>query len=178
MIQFCFLLALIRSSLAMDAVCVFAGDGNGQVTGEVHLFNAHEDAETEIHGVVVGLTPGLHGFHIHAQGDLGDHCKAAGGHFNPGGAAHGAPGDQERHMGDLGNIDVDAMGQADIKIDDHVAKMSGENSILGKAIVIHEGMDDLGRGGDEGSITTGNAGPRAACCIITEISQPTPPYNL
>ena len=27
--------------------------------------------------------PGLHGFHIHEKGDLGNNCVDAGGHFNP-----------------------------------------------------------------------------------------------
>jgi Cu-Zn family superoxide dismutase len=46
-----------------------------------------------------------------------------------------------------------------------MVKMSGADSVIGKAIVIHADMDDLGRGGDDGSITTG----------ITEIhTTPTP----
>jgi len=32
--------------------------------------------------------------------------------------------------------------------------------------VIHEGVDDLGRGGHEQSKTTGNAGGRLACGVI------------
>jgi Cu/Zn superoxide dismutase len=33
---------------------------------------------------VQGLTPpGLHGFHLHQDGNTGDDCKAAGPHFNP-----------------------------------------------------------------------------------------------
>merc|ERR1711922_88077 len=86
MFTFWMLVAIARSSVAIDAICTFAGDGNGEVTGEVHLFNAHEDSETEIHGAVFGLNPGLHGFHIHAEGDLGDNCKNALGHFNPAGS--------------------------------------------------------------------------------------------
>ena len=31
-----------------------------------------------------------------------------------------------------------------------------------------EGVDDLGLGGDAGSLATGNAGSRVACCIIVE----------
>merc|ERR1712156_774267 len=94
MFTFWMLVAIARSSVAIDAICTFAGDGNGEVTGEVHLFNAHEDSETEIHGAVFGLNPGLHGFHIHAEGDLGDNCKNALGHFNPAGVNHGATGDE------------------------------------------------------------------------------------
>merc|ERR1712126_602221 len=78
------------------------------------------------------------------EGDLGDNCKNALGHFNPAGVNHGAPGDEVRHIGDLGNIDVDDEGIADIKIEDHKVKMSGTDSVIGKAIVIHADMDDLG----------------------------------
>ena len=42
-------------------------------------------------GAVSGLSPGLHGFHVHANGDLSNGCKAAGGHFNPFSRSHGAP---------------------------------------------------------------------------------------
>ena len=37
---------------------------------------------------IYGLEEGLHGFHIHATGDLDDECRAAGGHFNPEGVSH------------------------------------------------------------------------------------------
>ncbi len=43
--------------------------------------------------------------------------------------------------------------------------------ILGRALVLHEGEDDLGRGvGDKAdeSKKTGNAGARIGCCTIEE----------
>ena len=45
-------------------------------------------------GTISGLGPGLHGFHVHAKGDLRNGCKAAGGHFNPFASNHGAPDTQ------------------------------------------------------------------------------------
>ena len=39
-------------------------------------------------------------------------------------------------------------------------------NILGLAVVVHSGKDDLGKGGDTGSLKTGNAGSRVACGII------------
>lgn len=41
-----------------------------------------------VRGTVLGLTPGLHGIHIHTNGNLTDDCKAAGPHFNPFEVAH------------------------------------------------------------------------------------------
>ncbi|KAJ1367440.1 hypothetical protein KIN20_028350 [Parelaphostrongylus tenuis] len=63
-----------------------------------------------ITGIVHGLTPGLHGIHVHEFGKLGDGCLEAGDHYNPTGMNHGAPSAKNRHVGDLGNIiagDVD-----------------------------------------------------------------------
>ena len=39
----------------------------------------------------------LHGFHIHAKGDMNDACRAAEGHFNPHGRDHGSPDAEERY---------------------------------------------------------------------------------
>ncbi|KAA3670540.1 uncharacterized protein DEA37_0003065, partial [Paragonimus westermani] len=37
---------------------------------------------------------------------------------------------------------------------------------IGLALVIHTRTDDLGRGGDAGSLATGNSGPRLTCGVI------------
>jgi len=42
----------------------------------------------------------------------------------------------------------------------------GEYSVLGRSCVIHKNTDDLGRGGNEESLKTGNAGSRVACGVI------------
>ncbi|KAJ1367438.1 cysteine desulfurase Selenocysteine lyase [Parelaphostrongylus tenuis] len=57
-----------------------------------------------ITGVMHGLQPGLHGMHVHAIGNLGNGCLAAGDHYNPFNMNHGAPTARVRHVGDLGNI--------------------------------------------------------------------------
>lgn len=59
---------------------------------------------------IEGITPGLHGFHIHEKGDLSGGCKSAGGHYNPFGMTHGSRESEERHVGDLGNIEADENG--------------------------------------------------------------------
>jgi superoxide dismutase, Cu-Zn family len=71
-----------------------------------------------------------------------------------------------RHVGDLGNVQTDANGVVTLNIQDKVVSLQGENSILGRCLVIHEKADDLGRGDNDESKKTGNAGKRLACGII------------
>ncbi|XGW18836.1 hypothetical protein V3C99_002992 [Haemonchus contortus] len=120
----------------------------------------------KMNGSVSGLQPGLHGFHIHEKGDLGNGCLAAGAHFNPHKMMHGAPEDSNRHVGDLGNIETPKTGDTPILISDSVISLTGQHNVIGRAIVIHADMDDLGRGTSELSKTTGNAGARVACGVI------------
>merc|ERR1712062_617780 len=136
-------------------------DANGSgVSGTIFL--EQEGHEVKVHGVVFGLKGGEHGFQVHAVGATGNNCKDAGGHFNPFEKNHGAPDSEERHVGDLGNILVpDDEHETHIMIIDDVINIEDLDSpanILGKAIVIHEGVDDLGLGGNEESLITGNAG--------------------
>src|SRR3954469_9848672 len=108
-----------------------------------------------------GLTPGKHGFHVHEFGDCSStDGSAAGGHFNPGKHQHGAPDATDRHAGDLGNIEADASGKAHLELTDKVMKLSGNDSILGHAVIVHEKGDDLK------TQPTGDAGGRLACGVI------------
>lgn len=45
------------------------------------------------------------------------------------------------------------------------------NSVAGRAVVVHADPDDLGRGGDDGSRKTGNAGARLACGVIELVEE-------
>jgi Cu-Zn family superoxide dismutase len=110
---------------------------------------------------VNGLSPGKHGFHIHEFGDCSKlDGKSAGGHFNPTARNHGGPESEERHVGDLGNLVAGDDGTAHYKWTDKLISFAGQNSILGRAIIVHAGEDDLN------SQPTGNAGARLACGVI------------
>jgi Cu-Zn family superoxide dismutase len=61
---------------------------------------------------------------------------------------------------------ADAAGVAKVDMVDTMTALSGPNSIIGRAMVVHANEDDLGRQDNEGSRTTGNSGPRIACGII------------
>ncbi len=128
------------------------------------LFKQKSGGPTMIVGQVTGLEPGLHGFHIHEFGDLSNGCESAGAHYNPDGVDHG---DIEKgHVGDLGNIEADSSGTAKVEIIAKRVDLIGDRSIVGRAIVVHADQDDLGKGGDDESLKTGNAGDRLACGVI------------
>lgn len=143
------------------AVAVLAPAANGQVRGEVRF--TEEAQGVRVTAQVTGLTPGKHGFHIHEKGD----CSApdfmsAGGHWNPTGAPHGAPGTgSNHHYGDLGNLEANEQGVARLERTFNWLSFTGTNSFLGKAVLVHANPDDLT------SQPVGNAGARVACGVIT-----------
>ena len=123
-------------------------------TGTVHV-NVH----------VQGLTPGLHGIHIHAIGTctLGTTptFSSAGGHHNPLGHTHGLLSPTGPHAGDLPNLTVneDGVGHLDTTTD-LATQSAGTTSIFdadGSALVIHALVDD------QVTNATGNSGARIAC---------------
>ena len=82
---------------------------------------------------------------------------------------HGDPNEgHNRHVGDLGNADS-VVGRATIYLVDWLVSLQkdSDRSILNRAIVVHQDPDDLGRGGQNDSKKTGNAGQRIACGLIT-----------
>jgi len=148
--------------MSVKAVAVLKGDST--VAGVVRF--EQQGSKVLVTGTVKGLTPGKHGIHVHEFGDSTDGCTSAGAHFNPHGKEHGAPQDANRHVGDLGNLEADASGVAQVKIEDSLISLTGDLSIIGRSLVVHADPDDLGKGGHELSKTTGNAGARAACGVI------------
>ncbi|KAJ4903146.1 hypothetical protein Rs2_17097 [Raphanus sativus] len=150
-------------SAAKKAVAVLKG--NSDVEGVVTL-TQDDSGPTKVNVRITGLTPGPHGFHLHEFGDTTNGCISTGPHFNPNNMTHGAPQDEIRHAGDLGNIIANADGVAETTLVDNQIPLSGPNSVVGRAFVVHELKDDLGKGGHELSLTTGNAGGRLACGVV------------
>ena len=116
---------------------------------------------------VKGLSDGLHGFHIHEYGDLSDGCKSACSHFNPYNKKHGGLHSKERHAGDLGNIESkNNLAKGSFVVKGICLTKNMKTSVLGRMFILHDKEDDLGQGGDEESLKTGNAGERLACGVI------------
>jgi Cu-Zn family superoxide dismutase len=130
-----------------------------QVRGTVDFYQ--DAGGIRVDALITGLSPGMHGFHLHEKGDCSaPDAASAGGHFNPTAASHGGPDSPLRHLGDFGNLEADPSGNA------HYSKVfpdlsfEGPNSIIDKAVIIHGNADDLK------SQPAGNSGPRVACGVV------------
>ncbi len=146
------------------AVAVLHPTQGNQVSGTV-IFNQMSEG-VKVEADLRGLSPGKHGFHIHAFGDCSaPDGKSAAGHYNPTGQPHAGPEQEKRHMGDLGNIEADNSGNAHYeRVDSHLV-LDGQDTIIGRGVIVHGGADDLK------SQPSGAAGPRVACGVIG-IAQP------
>ncbi|XP_020211775.1 superoxide dismutase [Cu-Zn] [Cajanus cajan] len=98
----------------VKAVAVLGNSTEG-VNGKI-FFTQEGNGLTTVTGFVTGLSPGFHGFHIHALGDTTNGCLSTGEHFDPIGKVHGGPTDVNRHAGDLGNLDVAGDGKVSFSI--------------------------------------------------------------
>ncbi|RWW19638.1 hypothetical protein GW17_00016293 [Ensete ventricosum] len=99
-----------------------------------------------VNGNISGLSPGLHGFHVHEFGDTANGCMSTGPHFNPTGEDHGDREDPVRHIGDLGNVIAGDDDYNFLFFPGTQIALGGSDSIIGRAIVVHADPDDLGRG--------------------------------
>ena len=124
------------------AICVLNNADKG-IKGLV-TFEQPSSGPTVINVSFSGLAPGKHGFHIHEFGNLSNACVTAGAHFNPYKKTHGGPGVEERHVGDLGNVEADKDGNYKGVLKDDLIRLTGEHSIIGRSVIVHEGEDDLG----------------------------------
>ena len=147
-----------KAPITKGVAVVHATDGN-KVSGVVSFTTV--PGGVRIVADINNLKAGNHGFHVHEHGDCSAHdASSAGGHFNPTGTKHGGPGTVERHVGDMGNLEANEQGYAHYDRIDDLIQLDGENSIIGRSVVIHADEDDLT------SQPTGNSGARVACGII------------
>jgi Cu-Zn family superoxide dismutase len=110
------------------------------------------------------LSPGLHGVHIHENGDCSaEDGSSAGAHYNPSHKTHGVPNPLLHHVGDFGNIMADNNGVGILNLlipRAHFYPDFDWHNIIGKSLIIHGGSDDLS------SQPSGNSGNRIACGVI------------
>ncbi len=112
---------------------------------------------------------GVHGLHVHEKGDCSaPDASSAGGHFNPAGKSHGDRTADERHAGDLGNVEASSAGTVSATFDvDDISVSDGQQGIIGKSVILHEKADDLK------TQPSGDSGGRIACAVIKFQTQKT-----
>lgn len=156
---------------------LLSGCAQGNVTKmDVEMFNDVGDSLGTItlteksNGVMLsldlkGLTPGVHGIHIHEtkKCDAPD-FQTAGNHFNPDKKEHGLLHPKGAHAGDLPNIIAEDDGTVKAEImAPQVTLKEGKNSLFqkkGTSIVITET-------GDDGMTQpAGDSGARISCSAI------------
>lgn len=120
------------------------------------------DGKVTMTAVLGGLTEGTHAIHIHEKADCSSaDGKSTGGHWNPTAQPHGAWGDATGyHKGDIGNFEADANGNGTITFSTNEWCIGCDDTtkdITGKAIIVHQGTDDLK------SQPSGAAGARISC---------------
>ena len=136
---------------------------NSDLSGNVVF--TQENGEVSMTAIISGLAEGQHAIHIHEKGDCSAaDGKSAGGHWNPTDAQHGEWGSSDGyHKGDIGNFEVDANGNGTVNMSTSewcIGCGDEKKDILGKAVIVHDGVDDYT------SQPSGAAGTRVGCGVI------------
>ena len=165
------LAGLLASSMALSAeisVPIRAAEkqGDGAALGSVRIVETPYGLA--FHPDLKGLTPGLHGFHVHekpscAPGESNGAsvpALGAGGHLDPQGSKkHGEPwGDG--HLGDLPPLVVADNGGASTAVT--APRLTKLSEVKGKALMIHAGGDNYA----DQPKPLGGGGDRIACGVI------------
>ena len=152
----------VAAAEPMVAVAKLQAREGLEIVGTVSFVQSAPGEPVAISAHIEGAPEGPHGFHVHEVGDCSaEDFTSAGGHFNPAGVPHAGPDDYERHAGDLGNVEVGAEGMGHYELtSDLLTVEDGPQSVVGRAVVLHEQMDDLV------SQPTGAAGARLACGVV------------
>jgi superoxide dismutase, Cu-Zn family len=146
-------------------------DTNGRHVG-VAVFRERR-GELVVRASARRLAPGFHGFHVHAVGECVPPFISAGGHFNPGGAAHGD------HAGDLPTLLVNDDGTGELRFVTDRFSVRDLFDADGSALMVHAGRDNYANipsrydshatntfGPDTETLATGDAGARPACGVV------------
>ena len=141
-------------------VAVLHPTAGNKAHGEVRFTQVGDSVKVTAN--LEGLNPGQkHAMHIHEFGDCSSpDGMSAGGHYNPEGHPHALPESNQRHAGDLGNVQADDQGHAHYEITVTNVTVAGtKNPIVGRGVIVHAKPDDGGQ-------PVGNAGGRIACGVI------------
>ncbi|KLE34454.1 superoxide dismutase family protein [Aurantiacibacter luteus] len=138
-------------------------NAQGNAIGTMRMYSL--GGEVTMNASFSGLTPGVHGVHLHTTGScIAPDFTSAGGHLNPGNAEHGIQNPRGAHLGDLPNVTIGADGTGTMSAVVRGTLSGVSNDLFdadGTAIVVHANADDYR------TDPTGNAGGRAACGVLS-----------
>lgn len=151
---------VVDNNAPVSAAAIFESKPGSMTAGTVKFIQT--DKEVLIAAVLSGLPPGKHGIHLHEKGVCAEPDYAsAGDHFNPTNHPHACPPSKDRHAGDLGNIEVDAEGNARFELRTNLLTVGpGQKSVVGRAVILHDMEDDCT------TQPSGGAGTRLGCAVV------------
>jgi superoxide dismutase, Cu-Zn family len=173
-------LKLVPLNIMMFSTILYAGNAMAEITVQMYAVDAkgvgvnvgQVTISESKYGMVFtpslkGLSPGLHGFHLHQNASCEAADKdgkmapalAAGGHYDPTDAKrHGAPwGDG--HAGDLPALFVDTEGNANQPV---LAPRIKAADLSGRSLMVHAGGDNHA----DHPAPLGGGGVRIVCGVI------------
>jgi|SRR5690625_2009145 len=170
--SFMFLVACQASETTTIETDIINGDYD--TIGKATISEDPEGVKVEVS--VEGLEPGFHGIHIHEFPKCeGPTFETAGNHWNIDDSKHGLMHPEGHHIGDMPNLEIGSDGSATFEyVISEATLKDGRGSIFsdgGKAIIIHDGVDD------GVSQPAGDSGTRIACGIITKDVESTEGEN-
>lgn len=155
----------VSPSATMPGARADLANAQGQPVGEVTF--TERAGKVVVEGNLRGLSPGFHGFHVHAVGKCDAPFTSAGGHMTVGTQDHPA------HAGDQPVVLVAADGTAETRFATDRYKLNDLLPPGGRAIIVHASADNYGNvpsryapAIDQMTKDTGDAGGRLACGVI------------
>ena len=141
------------------------GSGTGEAIGTITITSTPYG--TLFTPALKGLSPGLHGFHVHEKPACGPAEKdgkmvpglAAGGHYDPAGTGRHEGPYGNGHLGDLPALYVDQQGVADHPV---LAPRIKISDLSGRSLMIHAGGDNYSDSPEK----LGGGGARIACGVV------------
>lgn len=110
---------------------------------------------------LAGLTPGMHGFHLHQNASCEHKAEAAGGHLDPHNTSkHLGPYSDNGHLGDLPALYVAVDGTATLPV--LAPRLKDLSEVQHHALMIHAGGDNY----SDSPQKLGGGGARVACGAI------------
>ena len=156
--------AFVRHELDISLFTI-SSEGVGESIGSVRAVDT--DQGLEIFPSLVGLPPGEHGFHLHANpscdsalNDQGELVVGlgAGGHWDPDATGQHLGPFGSGHRGDLSRLLVGENGDTPTSV---VAPRLRTDDLSDKALVVHAGGDNY-----SDTPPLGGGGPRIACGVV------------